>query len=779
MKIQGMKKIVGLALLLALMLAVAAQRAQAQIIIINNDRPEPPFIMPPRPPRPFPPPRPWNPPIARAYDLREVLVSGTIRDQVAEIQVTHTIHNPNAVDLEAEYLFPLPEEGAIQSMTLMVDGKEIPGRILAKDEARNIYEEIVRRRRDPALMEYVGCGLFRTRVFPVPAGADRQVTVRYTQLCRADRHIVHFTCLSSAQSTNARPIEKLKINLRLLSQVPIKSIYSPTHEPKIERSGDHEATIALDQHDIAPEGDFRLLYTLSEGPLGVTLLSTRPDPKQDGYFFLIASPEFKPAERKPQPKTVIFVLDHSGSMAGDKIEQARNALRFVLNNLKAGDTFNIVVYNDRVETFKPDLLTFDEKNRAAAESFTRSIEAGGATNIQEALTATMKMIGGDRSRPAYVLFLTDGLPTVGEQNELKISEACRGENKAGVRLFAFGVGYDVNARLLDRLSGGNGGASEYVRPSENIEDHVARFYSRLTSPILSGIGLKASGGNPGQIYPANIPDLFEGGQLILAGRYREPGEAKLCVTGKTEGKDVAYEYPVKFAGSDEGSELNFVERLWVMRRIGFLIDQIDLNGQNKELTDELTRLSARYGILTPYTSFLADERVSVAASEANQKRAESLALDNLSLSGGMGGQVQREFKNKMMQSPAAAPMTSRAFLSESLGLNRPKSSSSGDVWTVKDSGGQPASATDINERLGNVRQVGAKTFYRKEGVWVEAELKPEDVKNAEVLEQFSESYFKLSRALKPGENQYLTFSEPLVVKLSGKIYRINNPKITN
>lgn len=749
--------------LLAIVLAGAATSARAQVIIIDR-RPEIPI---------------W-----RSYQIREMTVGGTIRDQVAEIQVATTIHNPGTIALEAELLFPVPEGGAIQNMTLMVDGRELPGRLLPKDEARGIYEEIVRSKRDPALMEYVGSGLYRTRVFPIPGGADRQVTMRYTQLCRAESQVVHFNYLMAMQKHSARPIERFKLNLRLTSQTPIKAIYSPTHELKIERSGDGEASVALEQHDVIPEDDFRLLYTLDKHALGVTVLSTRPSATEDGYFLLLANPEIKKSDAKPLPKTVVFVLDHSGSMMGEKIAQARDALRFVLNNLKEGDSFNIVSYNDMIECFKPELQPYNAQTRTAAERFIAAIEAGGSTNIDEALATTLRMIGDGNSRPSYVLFMTDGLPTAGETGELKIAEHCRAANKAGARLFAFGVGYDANARLLDRLSGGNGGTSEYVRPSENIEAHVAAFYSKLTSPVLSGIKLQATPVDLGQIYPVNIPDLFEGGQLVLAGRYREPGKATLRVTGKVGGKDVSYEYPVALADADGGAGYNFVERLWAMRRIGHLIDQIDMSGQNKELTDELTRLSTKYGILTPYTAFLADERVRVWSYESNRARTDTMMRSNLSDISGASGLEQRAFKQQMQSAPAPAAAAPR-----SLGFGGGGYGGAGGAAPIKggatksmarrSAGGviqlkaETATLAEQEGRGDRVRQMGPKTFFFKEGAWIDARLSEAEIKSAVTIEQFSEPYFKLSRALPAAQTQYLSFTEPVVVALGGKVYRIN------
>lgn len=755
--------------LMALALFMAGA-AQAQVIIID--------------------PRPEIP-IARSYEIREVSVNGTIREQVAEIQVGHTLHNPGSRDLEAEFLFPIPAEGAVQSMTLLVDGKELPGRLLDKDEARDIYEEIVRRKRDPALMEYIGSGLYRTSVFPIPPGADRQVSIRYTQLCARDKNVVNFTYLLTPQKLCQRPIDKLKINLRIESQTPIKSIYSPTHDLAIERTGDQEARVKLEQAGVTPESDFRLLYSLDPNPLGVTVLSVKPGDQEQGYFLMLASPEIKRADEKPRPKTVVFVLDHSGSMSGKKIEQARSSLRFCLNNLREGDLFNIVSYSDTVETYKSRLQTFNEKSRAEAERFVNAIEAQGGTNINEALQSAMGTLAeaNAKDRPGYVLFLTDGLPTVGELSELKIAENCKAANRTGARLFAFGVGYDVNARLLDRLSGGAGGVSEYVKPSEDIEAHVARFFSKLTSPVLSGIRVAASRGELGQMYPADIPDLFEGGQLVVIGRYREPGDARLTITGKIGDKEASYEYPIHLASADEVSSYRFVERLWAMRRVGYLIDQLDLHGQEKELTDELTRLSTKYGILTPYTAFLADERVDLFSYEINNARAGRMLHENLGDVSGAGGQAQRAFKSSLKRAENAAPSAAAApsfpspisggggtgstsyVYPDAFDLSTMGTSSAGDVFRYK---GDTATDEEVRRRGSNVRRLGAKTFYLKDGAWVDSGIKPEELKQAITIKPFSAEYFKLSRGLSAADNQFLTFKEPVVVNLAGKVYRISD-----
>ena len=462
-------------------------------------------------------------------------IDGRVRDQVAEVQVSQTFHNPGSFQLEAEFLFPLPEEGAIQNFVLMVDGRELPGRLLPKDEARRIYEEIVRSKRDPALLEYMGRGLYRTSVFPIPPGADRKVTMRYTQLCKRERDLVEFAYPLSTQKFTSKPIQRLMVSVSIQSKEAIKSIYCPSDDARIERFGDREVKVSMERRDVVPSRDFRLVYTLADGAFSATVLSIRPSESEDGYFLLLASPEVKPADARPLPKTVIFVIDRSGSMAGKKIEQARKALKSVLNNLRDEDLFNIVAYDDRVESFKPELERYGSRVRDEAERFVDNIREGGSTNIDSALKTALAMIQ-DSSRPSYVLFLTDGLPTAGETRELSIAENCRSANSRRSRIFCFGVGYDVNARLLDRLSGGNSGTSEYVKPDEDIETHVAAFYSKMTRPVLSDIRIELTGVDVNRTYPRDIPDLFEGGQIVWAGRYRQSGRTTIRVTGKVAGE---------------------------------------------------------------------------------------------------------------------------------------------------------------------------------------------------------------------------------------------------
>ncbi|OJW27044.1 MAG: hypothetical protein BGO49_23980 [Planctomycetales bacterium 71-10] len=735
-------------------------------------------------------------PVRRSFEIRALTIDARIRDQAAEVQVAQTFYNPGSTELEAEYFFPIPEDAAVENLVLMVDGKELPGRLMGKDEARRIYEEIVRSKRDPALLEYMGRGLYRTSVFPIPAGAERKVLMRYTQLCRRDRDVVEFSYPLSTQKHAAKPVQKLEIRATIASKDSIKSVFCPSDEARIDRSGDHDVKVSLDRSDVTPTNDFRVVYTLAEGSLGASVLSYRPSPGDDGYFLVLAGPEVKATESKPLPKTVVFVLDRSGSMAGKKIEQARNALRTVLDDLREDDLFNIVVYDDRVETYKPELQRYGPDARAEARRYVDNIREGGSTNIADALKSALDLIRDD-SRPSYVLFLTDGLPTAGETNEFKIADACKKANLRRTRVFSFGVGYDVNARLLDRLSAGNGGATEYVKPDEDIEAHVARYMAKLTSPVLTGLRVEFADSDVNRTYPRDVPDLFDGGQVVWAGRYRRSGPTKLKVAGKVGGDARTFEFPAELAEADRGTTYRFVERIWAVRRIGDLIDQIDLNGQNKELVDELVRLSTQYGIMTPYTSFLADERTPLHAMTQNVDRAR-VALRELELVDGASGVAQRGMKRQYQDAQQADSMAlNEAVRREGLGMEGMMGMMGGMAGRMGQgplTGGRFGYAGQVAAKAGaatapalqprdpaaaavapaeTVRQVGAKTFYYKEGRWVDSAVKPEDEAGAKVVRQFSDDYFNLARAQSADWNQYLAFPEPVVVKLADAVYRID------
>ncbi|MDR1290818.1 MAG: VWA domain-containing protein, partial [Planctomycetaceae bacterium] len=507
------------------------------------------IIFPPRRPHPPMPPMPRPEPVESSYAVKSLEVNTNITGQIADVSVSQTFVNTGKTQMEVSFVFPLPYDGAINSMTLLVNGKEYDAKLLDAKSARKTYEDIVRRNQDPALLEWIGNGMFKTSVFPIPAGESRVVNLKYTQLLKVDGGLTDFLFTMSTAKYTSKPIEKLEINLNVETSDEIKNIYSPTHEIKIKRPTSNKAVVIYDAKEIIPSSDFRLFFDSGKNEVSTKLLSFRPNPKEDGYFMLLASPKFAVTDQKQVAKNILFVLDNSGSMSGQKIVQARDALKFILSNLREEDTFNIVQYSNNATKFKEEIQPATKEFIAEATSYADSIRAAGGTNISDALNVSLAMIQ-DNKVPNYVLFLTDGCPTVGEANELKLNEISINANKNNARIFAFGVGYDVNGRLLDRIARSNRGQTEYVKPNENIEDRVSRMYNRISSPILTDVTFNVANKDDekqkyttNRIYPTGNFDLFSGEQLVIVGRYSKAGKVAINVEGKvgTETKTFSFD----------------------------------------------------------------------------------------------------------------------------------------------------------------------------------------------------------------------------------------------
>jgi len=756
--------------LLAIALALVSELALAQGVLVVVDPheqvrlPRPIWIHTRRPPPPIPP---------ASYKIKELDMSARLVDQVARVQVSQTFVNTGSRPMEVSFVFPLPYDGAVEQMTLLVDGKEYPARLLDAKEARKLYEEIVRKNQDPALLEWMGAGLFKTSVFPVPAGASRTVSLRYSQICRMQDGLTDFLFPLGTAKYTSHPIEKINLRVSIESREEIKNVYSPTHDVKVKRPADDRAVVTCRMTDEIPASDFRLLYDVGKGRVSTRVLSYRPKADEDGYFLLLASPEIKAADTKPVPKTVIFVVDRSGSMMGEKIEQARGALKFVLENLHEGDLFNIVAYDSQVESFRPELERFNKETRKAAMGFVEDLEAGGSTDIDAALRTALAQLT-DAKRPSYVVFLTDGLPTAGVVNEMQIVERSKDTNDVRARLFVFGVGFDVNSRLLDRLARAHFGQSEYVRPDEDIEDRVSRLYRRIQSPVLTGVKIQFTldddeAGKPVRhVYPGGEFDLFAGEQLVVVGRYRRPGAARVVVSGEVGGEPRKYDFTAKLVKKSRDESLAFVEKLWAVRRIGQILDELDLRGRNEELVEELVRLATRHGILTPYTSFLADESVNLHDYAANatvaSRRASSLAAAE-----GRFGFAQRRYKGAMQSAPNV-PMYS--LMPQQAGQPAAGAGAMGGMGGGGFGGSLAEADREIASAGQTIRNVGNRAFYLRNDQWIDATLTPEQEKNPQRVKQFSREYFDLAARHGRALSQYLVFDEPVLLNIEGQAYLI-------
>jgi Ca-activated chloride channel family protein len=573
-------------------------------------------IVIPEPIEPIPPDHVVVPFLPIKYHRVEV----EIDNQVAQVEIDQVFLNEGDFELEGTYVFPLPEDAAISDFAMYVDGERLEGRILDKEKARAIYEDIVRRRRDPALLEYVGRNMFQAQVFPIPAHSERRIQIAYTQVLSQDSGLVRFVYPLNTEKFSPRPLEEVTVSVEVRSDAPIKAVYSPSHDIAISRQSETHVSASYEASDVTPTTDFELFYSLSSEDIGANLTTYRQG-GEDGFFLLLVAPKADFGQQEVVARDVMVVVDVSGSMAGEKLAQAQEAVQFILDHLNPEDRFSILAFSTSVDLYAPTLQSASRADDAG--DFVRGLTAMGGTNINDALLEALEKLPGER--PEIIIFLTDGLPTVGVQEAGPIIANVREAAGPTVRLFAFGVGDDVNTVLLDSIAQENRGTSDYVRPGEDIARAVSGFYEKVSTPVLTDISLDFGDIDVLDVYPQPLPDLFAGSQLVVVGRYRGEGTVTLGLSGVANGEEQTFSYAGQVFPA-QSREMDFLPRLWATRKIGYLLNQIRLYGTEQELVDEIVDLSLRYGVMTPYTSFLVEEEeVEIFSYEGREKAASDLA----------------------------------------------------------------------------------------------------------------------------------------------------------
>ena len=585
------------------------------LIIVHESHwlpiPRPPHPNPPWPPRPLPTAPRVYAPLEVVYHRVNVKIDG----QIATTSVDQEFYNPNHQQLEGTYLFPVPRGAQIDKFTMDIGGKMVEAELLPAAKARQIYEDIVRKAKDPALLEYADRDVFKVRIFPIEPNSKKRIKLSYTQLLKADGGLVNYVYPLNTEKFSAKPIKDVSIKVEITSDRPLKSIYSPSHAVDVKRHGPNRATVGFEATDARPDTDFALYFAPEKDELGVNLMAHRVN-GEDGYFSLLISPGMEAKDKTVVPKDVAFVLDTSGSMAGKKLEQAKKALQFCVENLNSGDHFEIIRFSTEVEPLFDKLVSASDSNRDKAAEFIKELKPIGGTAIDEALKKALALANekGDNDsspspserrndRPFVIIFLTDGRPTIGTTDEDQIVSGVKHANKGRTRVFCFGIGTDVNTHLLDKITEHTRASSQYVLPEEDLEVKVSNFFSKIKEPVLANPTLKFTGDvRVTKLYPSPLPDLFRGDQLVLVGRYSGHGDTAVILEGTVNGAKRKFTYEVDFPRED--GEHEFIPRLWATRRVGYLMDEIRLRGENNELRDEVTDLARKYGIVTPYTAYL-------------------------------------------------------------------------------------------------------------------------------------------------------------------------------
>jgi Ca-activated chloride channel family protein len=522
----------------------------------------------------------------------------TIDNQVAMTRVEQIFANDHPATLEAHYLFPVPKGASIIDFSMTVNGKLVRGELLEKDKARAIYESIVRQSKDPGLLEHVGSNLFRVRVFPILPNTQQKIELTYVERVTYDggscRYVYPLLCPGGPRTTKA---DEFEFKARITSAVPLKDVSCPTHAADITRQAELAAEVKFAGHQVDLSKDLELNYRIERAASGMDLVAHRPK-DEDGTFMLLLTPQANPT---PLAKDMTFVFDTSGSMEGQRIKQAKAALKFCISKLKAGDRFNILTFASDVTAWQKKHVEASDMAKTDALRFVDAIDASGGTNINGALLRALEHDAG-ANRPHLVLFLTDGEPTSGVTEPAAILRNVLAANRAGVRIFAFGVGADYNRALLEDLADSTHGVAEFVSDQENIEEKVSRLQKKIGTPVISELAIDWGQAEVSAVYPKSPGDLFAGTQLMVMGRYKKAGTFEVTLKGRAGAQPV--ELKQKLTLPERVDVAPAIPYLWAMRKVTALLDEIRKNGQNAEVVTEVIALSKQYRIATPYTSFL-------------------------------------------------------------------------------------------------------------------------------------------------------------------------------
>jgi len=616
--------------------------------------------------------------------------------------------------------------------------------------------------RDPALLEYAGRDLFKIRIFPIEPRSRKPIKISYTELLRSDAGTVTYSYPLSTEKFSAQPIKSLSVKVEVKTEQPLASIYSPSHKVEIKRDGANRAVIGYESKDETPDTDFQLVYNSEVRDVGLSLITHKPV-GEDGYFLLLAAPTTA-KETKPAPKDIVFVVDTSGSMAGPKLQQAKKALEFCVENLNNEDRFEIVRFSTEAEPLFGKLVDADSEHRKRASNFIADLKPIGGTAIADALQSALKARTEKTERPFLIIFLTDGLPTVGARNPDEIVAEVK---KAGsARIFSFGIGSDVNTQLLDQIAEGTRAFSQYVLANEDLEVKVSSFYTRIKEPALTNVRLEFGGGvRTSKLYPAQLPDLFKGDQLVVTGRYTGSGEVEAKLTGIANGREQIFTYKVKFNDSSN----DYVARLWATRRVGFLLDEIRLHGETNELRDEATDLARRYGIVTPYTAYLIvedEDRRRVPMTERSMQSMSGDTAARAEVSKAWGG-----FKEKKDGEDAVANARSQnafKFADQSAA-----SIYSGAAESLRGFAFAAPAARAESDRVTQYTQqskfVNGRAFFQNGKQWVDTNA--QNATKRERIQFNSEAYFDLLKK-HPEAAPWMALGQNVLLALDDTVYEI-------
>ena len=688
-----------------------------------------------------------------SLNVKSLRVETTINDNIAHTVITQVFNNPTPMRLQGFFLFPVPENSIISNFQMDINGKLTKAELLDAAQARKVYEDIVRKTLDPALLEYSNSQLFKIRVFPIEPGKDKTIKISYNTVLQSENNLLSYTLPLNTQKFSAQPLKNVVIHFKIKNKNALSNVYSPTHRLDGKALDEHNWEAGFEQKEIKPNTDLKLYIQKSANQINISALGFKGD-ETKGFVLFSISPDFY--SKQTEAKDYIFVLDVSGSMRDEKIKQARKALQYCVKKLKSNDKFQVIKFSTFSEKMFENLVSGSEANKTNAIKKIENWEAVGGTNMEAAFKDVFSKLPQDK-RKKVVVFITDGKPTIGEINETKLVNLIQKNNSQHIRIFTFGLGSDLNTHLLDKIALKTNAYHYYINQGEKIDHAIAAFFDKVIRPAISNLKFKVENATISQLTPHEIPDLFYGQSIVLVAKIDKEGQITAKLSGELNGKLVStsQKLSLKF-----GSKNEYIPQIWASMQLGYLLEQIRLHGETKELKDEIVHLAKKYGIITPYTSYLIMEDEVVVTHNPHPHHYPPIRVRKI-----LDEQFDmEEAADEYTQIQNKSGGNSTRSSSEIQDLKKSKG-------TYNSSMGQSRMLKKQNSNKVYIQNRQGRAFYKSEKGWTDTQLIDTPSQKAKQIKFASKEYFKLIEN-NPQIGQYLSVGRKCQFVYNHQIYDI-------
>ena len=533
-----------------------------------------------------------------------------VENQIALIKSTQTFRNIFGTDKNFKYAFPLPPGASAISLKWKINGIWKTAMITPQPPDTSLPGG----NPHPSLVQYLGeVPLYFDILDTLKADSVVTVELTYVEFLKYSFGSVNFEYPNDYSLIQQIPFNYQELKFSLTSSRTINSIQLLSHTASQQTNNGNFAYIEYSATELSATTNYRVLYTLSLNELGLFSFSTFlpdslvPDEQDNGFFVFVAEPD--PNNTNIIKKVFTLIIDRSGSMGGTKMEQAKNAANFIVQNLNAGDKFNIIDFDDVITSFSPNHVEFNTTTMNQALAYISTIYARGLTNISGAFdVAVPQFSAANDSTANIIIFLTDGQPTAGITyitTLIQHIDQLIDQTETNILLFSFGIGLDVNQQLLAQITTDNSGFATFLLNDE-LEEVLTTFYQQIRNPVLLNTSISFNPQYLNQIYPDPLPNLYKGQQMIVSGRYSTPGNVNVTLSGTAFGQNVQYEYPVALVDSNVVS-YSFLTKVWAKQKIEYLLVQYYLlnptTPQAQQIKQQIIDLSIAFGVISPFTSF--------------------------------------------------------------------------------------------------------------------------------------------------------------------------------